>query len=955
MLKHMKLSVIFSFAILLNAHNGFTQLSGVYTIDSATTTSGRNYQTFSAAISALSTSGVSAAVTFNVLRGTYSGQITIPAITGASPTNSVTFKGQGGQTVITASPTISNLPVVSLNGASHITLDSLKINITGSQGWGIHFRGHSDSNIIQNCHIVMPHSSSFMGIIASSTLSSTAITQNEAEYVSILNNRIEGGDYGVFIKGVTTTKSTYGTDITINYNTIIDYDSKGIDVSNNHNVDIIGNVVSSSKTANGGALTYWDAGDNARIIGNKFYASSNSANTRVVALSMAPGSGSAGDSAQPIIIANNFIQYEGTNSTGPTGLLLKNKAYLKVYSNTIKIKNQGSGANCIWLDANNTRNLDGIEIRNNIMYLENSGSGQFIFGAANGASFKNMVIDHNNYYAPSNYFRIQIPNGTSGISTYTSFTAYKANTSGYGNGAMNVDPLFLTSTNLHATSATMNDSGVVITGLTTDIDGDIRSTSTPDIGADEYTPGQIVCPGPMQVFNECPGFSVTVGSKTYNTTGIYTDTLVGSRGCDSIIITNLFIGQVSYGIDTVVACDSHVWTNGITYTTNNTTATDTLVNASGCDSIITLNLTILNSSSSVDTQTVCDTLVWIDGKTYTYSTNLPKKTFKNSVGCDSVVTLNLTVLKSNFGVDRKTACDSFTWIDGVTYTNSNNSATHTIKNAAGCDSLVYLDLKIKNSTTGTDTKVACGSYTWIDGITYTSNNNTAKDTLANKAGCDSIVTLNLTITNSTTGIDTQVACDSFTWIDGITYTTSNNTAKDTLINGVGCDSVVTLNLTINTVDTSTITNGIVITSNASNASHQWIDCKNENKPIAGENGVSFTPEANGDYAVIVTENACVDTSACVTISIVGLAENSSKQIIKLIPNPNNGSFKVDLGETHFQSLEVVNLQGQIVFQKEIENRKIVDINIGQSISSKGVYLLRLNGNGGSVTHRFVVE
>ena len=135
MLKHMKLSVIFSFAILLNAHNGFTQLSGVYTIDSATTTSGRNYQTFSAAISALSTSGVSAAVTFNVLRGTYSGQITIPAITGASPTNSVTFKGQGGQTVITASPTISNLPVVSLNGASHITLDSLKINITGSQGW----------------------------------------------------------------------------------------------------------------------------------------------------------------------------------------------------------------------------------------------------------------------------------------------------------------------------------------------------------------------------------------------------------------------------------------------------------------------------------------------------------------------------------------------------------------------------------------------------------------------------------------------------------------------------------------------------------------------------------------------------------------------------------------------------------------------------------------------------
>ena len=57
--------------------------------------------------------------------------------------------------------------------------------------------------------------------------------------------------------------------------------------------------------------------------------------------------------------------------------------------------------------------------------------------------------------------------------------------------------------------------------------------------------------------------------------------------------------------------------------------------------------------------------------------------------------------------------------------------------------------------------------------------------------------LNLTLNKSTTATDTHAACDSFEWIDGVTYTASNTTAMDTLVNAAGCDSIVTLNLTIN--------------------------------------------------------------------------------------------------------------------------------------------------------------
>ena len=76
--------------------------------------------------------------------------------------------------------------------------------------------------------------------------------------------------------------------------------------------------------------------------------------------------------------------------------------------------------------------------------------------------------------------------------------------------------------------------------------------------------------------------------------------------------------------------------------------------------------------------------------------------------------------------------------------------------------LVTLDLTINNSTTGTDVKTACDSYTWIDGNTYTTSNNTATHLSSNAAGCDSLVTLDLTIDNSTTGTDIETACESST-------------------------------------------------------------------------------------------------------------------------------------------------------------------------------------------------
>jgi gliding motility-associated-like protein len=258
--------------------------------------------------------------------------------------------------------------------------------------------------------------------------------------------------------------------------------------------------------------------------------------------------------------------------------------------------------------------------------------------------------------------------------------------------------------------------------------------------------------------------------------------------------------------DAQQACDSYTWIDGIIYTTSNNSATYIIPNgnSNGCDSIITLDLTINYSDTTADIQQVCDSYTWIDGITYTASNNSATFLYQTINGCDSLVTLDLTMNYSDTTTDVKQACGSYTWVDGINYTASNNSATFLYQTINGCDSLVTLDLTINDSTTSTDVQQACDSYTWIDGINYTVSNNAATFLYQTINGCDSLVTLDLTINYSSSRTDVQQACDSYTWIDGIIYTTSNNAATYIIPNGNinGCDSIITLDLTINYSDTT---------------------------------------------------------------------------------------------------------------------------------------------------------
>ena len=274
-------------------------------------------------------------------------------------------------------------------------------------------------------------------------------------------------------------------------------------------------------------------------------------------------------------------------------------------------------------------------------------------------------------------------------------------------------------------------------------------------------------------------------------------TLTNSELCDSVVTLHLTIKHSSSSIDSVVACDSFTWLDNVTYTESTQEPTMVYTNAEGCDSVVTLHLTIKHSSSSIDSVTTCDSFTWVDGVTYTESTQEPTFHYTNAEGCDSLVTLHLTILRSSFSIDTVVSCSPYTWLDDSTYTESTDVPTMIYENAIGCDSIVHLHLIMLQATAYTDTVVACDSLTWLDGVTYTESVQGPVVYFTDVIGCDNAtVTLDLTILHSSSSIDSVVVCDSLTWLDGITYTESTNEPSMVYTNSVGCDSVVTLHLTV---------------------------------------------------------------------------------------------------------------------------------------------------------------
>lgn len=204
-------------------------------------------------------------------------------------------------------------------------------------------------------------------------------------------------------------------------------------------------------------------------------------------------------------------------------------------------------------------------------------------------------------------------------------------------------------------------------------------------------------------------------------------------------------------------------------------------------------------------------------------------------------------------------------------------------------------------------------------------------------GCDSTVNTNLTMKAANINNQTLNECDGFTVTVGSNTYSTSGVFHDTLTSVVdGCDSVVVTDLTISNLDNTTSTSGITITSNEAGATYTWLDCDNGNSVISGESSQSFTASTNGNYAVVVSNGMCSDTSDCVAIASVGLEEEPDWNF-NVYPNPVRDNLNIQIGNSEdVYHVVIYNNVGQVVIKtNESSGNQMLNV----SDLSNGIYTL----------------
>ncbi len=266
-----------------------------------------------------------------------------------------------------------------------------------------------------------------------------------------------------------------------------------------------------------------------------------------------------------------------------------------------------------------------------------------------------------------------------------------------------------------------------------------------------------------------------------------------------------------------------------------------------------------------------------------------------------------------------TACDTFISPTNQILTSS-GIYYDTLLNANGCDSVITIDLTIHLSTSNTFIYKACN----MPAVYYVLNGNVIQLSLEGDTinlqtvhGCDSMLIFNL---YNYLPFDTLIniqACDSFVSPTNQVYY-SNGYYLEVFTNVDGCDSAIEYSVWLRSVDPVVSTlpgNSALLTVDIGGATYQWIDC-NTDLPIPGATNQTFETTENGDFACMVMQNNCTDLSNCIRVSTVGLEETIASQV-NCYPNPTSGEINLELGNLENVAITIYTLDGQLISRKHV--------------------------------------
>jgi len=328
----------------------------------------------------------------------------------------------------------------------------------------------------------------------------------------------------------------------------------------------------------------------------------------------------------------------------------------------------------------------------------------------------------------------------------------------------------------------------------------------------------------------------------------------------------------------------------------------------------------------------------------TYFETLPSIT-----GCDSVVTINLTIGLPMINMSG-TTCDNYTSPSGNYVWNNTGVYYDTILNSVGCDTAVVFTLTVASSEE-TMLATVCDLYTTSDGNDSFSSTGIYSITYSNSYGCDSIVNYDITVLNSSTNEIDISSCGEYVSPSGNNVWNSNGTYVDVIPNINGCDSTITINLTVTNIDTTINSSNGTFSSNQNSASYQWYECGANLTLLVDEVNQDFTPVMNGTYAVEVTVGSCTDLSDCVTIDNVGIDDNLLGELI-IFPNPTVGPINISIGEyLNIEFIKIIDAQGREVYSNSSFFGNSIVIN---TVLPDGIYFVQVNTTEGVIAKKVII-
>ncbi len=430
-----------------------TPLNGTYIIGTGTA----DFPSLDSAIAVLSSQGVSGAVNLKVKPGIYNSQISIGAIPGInanSPLIIESLNGNANSTIIEyADQNFNNNYIFKLDYCNYIKIKNLTIRANGINNFDRAIVMNSSSNCtIEGNNIYFTNTSAVAVDSKQNNIYITSLNSNSNNIIR--NNNIKNGYYGIYMIGTSSQR---------NLNTIIEnnYFENNVNTSiytkYSDSIKINSNIINNLETYAGGGISVIRAIGNISVSKNKISVYDKPALHLYYAVA---------DTSYYGKIANNLIyQSNQDNET----VDIDNSSYLNFYYNTVHTNGSNYSGRNININSGSNINI----INNNSV---NEAHGQAIYYQSS-SSIENA--HNNNYY--SNGYNLAYWNGNSCSSILN-----LQNMSSKESNSVSFNTVFYSDEDLHILGPALNNLGSPINGITQDYDGDLRSTNTPDIGADEY-------------------------------------------------------------------------------------------------------------------------------------------------------------------------------------------------------------------------------------------------------------------------------------------------------------------------------------------------------------------------------------------------------------------------------------------------------------------------------------